>query len=63
MCKMEHMCNFKVLCAMKQNQHDTGRKCEMGCYGDLKDSIINYGNSLEDHIIEQASRKSAKADL
>ena len=63
-CKTEHMRDFKVRCATKQNQHDTGRKCEKkGCDGDLKDSIINYGDSLEGHIIEQASRKSAEADL
>ena len=47
-CKQEHMKDFAVRCAKKQNDHDTGRKCEKpGCKGDLKDSIINYGDNLE----------------
>ena len=50
-CSKEHMRDYKVRCAKGAHKHQTGRKCEKpGCDGMLKDSIINFGDNLEEHI-------------
>ncbi|XP_065920603.1 NAD-dependent protein deacylase sirtuin-6-like [Dysidea avara] len=44
--------------------HRTGRKCEQsGCKGFLNDSIINFGDNLEDQIFSNAEDHAAKSDL
>ena len=44
--------------------HRTGRYCEQaGCKGHLKDSIINFGDNLEDPILSNAEMHAKKADL
>jgi len=58
------MRDFRVRCAQKAVEHKTGRKCEKpGCGGDLKDSIINFGDNLEEHILEKADFTSSMSDL
>jgi len=44
--------------------HRTGRKCEQsGCRGFLKDTIINFGDNLEEQIFSNAEDHAAKSDL
>lgn len=44
--------------------HRTGRKCEKeGCRGFLMDSIINFGDMLEDEISERADHHACQCDL
>ena len=44
--------------------HRTGRKCEQkDCSGSLKDSIINFGDNLEESILNTAEENAAKTDL
>lgn len=44
--------------------HRTGRRCEQpGCTGYLKDSIINFGDDLEESILSRAELEAGKADL
>ncbi len=44
--------------------HRTGRKCsQKGCKGFLKDSIINFGDNLEESILSRAEENADKADL
>ena len=44
--------------------HRTGRKCEQkGCNGFLKDSIINFGDDLEESILTSAERCAQQSDL
>ena len=58
------MRDFRVRCAAKASEHLTGRKCEKpGCGGGLKDSIINFGDNLEERILEKADFTSSMADL
>ena len=56
-CGKEHMRDFKVRCAKGAHKHQTGRKCEKpACGGNLKDSIINFGDSLDQPIIDKATK-------
>ena len=58
------MRDFRVRCAAKATAHKTGRKCERaGCNGELKDSIINFGDNLETHILEKSEDHCNSADL
>ena len=44
--------------------HRTGRRCEQAnCKGYLKDSIINFGDNLEEEILTNAEIHARKADL
>ena len=44
--------------------HRTGRRCEQpGCSGYLKDSIINFGDDLEEAILSQAEEHGGRADV
>ena len=44
--------------------HRTGRKCDRpGCKGLLKDTIINFGDTLEDEIFSNAEQHAKKNDL
>jgi NAD-dependent SIR2 family protein deacetylase len=47
-----------------RRDHQTGRKCvSPGCDGDLRDTIINFGESLPQATLEKAFEESDKADL
>ena len=44
--------------------HRTGRRCERaGCNGYLKDSIINFGDNLEEGILIRAEENAGNADV
>ena len=64
-CKRQHMRDFKVRTIKEDNhEHLTGRICDTpGCGGQLKDSDINFGEKLEDDILQQAFAMSTIADL
>lgn len=63
-CNREHMRDFKVRTAVKGKEHKTGRKCDTpGCNGDLKDTIINFGESLDGDILTKGFAECAKSDL
>ena len=51
-CDRNFMRDYRVRTANKAKEHKTGRKCETpGCGGDLKDTIINFGENLKDDVI------------
>ena len=51
-------------CAQCGLCHRTGRRCEQpGCNGYLRDSIINFGDDLEESILTRAMRAAGKADV
>ena len=53
-----------VKCPTCGLSHRTGRKCEQrGCRGHLKDSIINFGDDLEEAILRRAEEEASKSDL
>ena len=63
-CKREHMRDYRVRTAQKCHDHKTGRKCDTpGCGGDLKDTIINFGENLDSKIIQRAFTVSQQSDL
>mmetsp|Transcript_29087 Transcript_29087/g.38743 ORF Transcript_29087/g.38743 Transcript_29087/m.38743 type:complete len:94 (-) Transcript_29087:573-854(-) len=47
-CSRQHMRDYRVRTAQKAKEHKTGRTCDTpGCGGELKDTIINFGESLD----------------
>lgn len=53
-----------IKCMQCGLNHRTGRKCEVkGCKGYLKDSIINFGDNLEESILLGAEEQAKKSDL
>lgn len=51
-------------CEHCELNHRTGRKCEVkDCNGFLKDSIINFGDNLEEDILTAAEEQAKQADL
>jgi len=42
--------------------HRTGRRC-VTCSGHLKDTIINFGDDLEEHVLSQAELHAERSDL
>lgn len=58
------MRDFRVRCAKGNKEHLTGRICDTpGCGGELKDTIINFGENLEKRILDKAFKEHEKADL
>lgn len=63
-CKKEYMRDFRVRTAQKVHDHETGRLCEdSSCKGKLIDSIINFGENLDDTILENGFTNSERSDL
>lgn len=63
-CKKEYMRDFRVRTAQKVHDHETGRICEdETCKGKLIDSIINFGENLDDTILENGFNNSERSDL
>lgn len=53
-----------VQCGQCGLSHRTGRRCEReGCGGFLKDSIINFGDDLEEKVLSRAEHHAKSADL
>lgn len=58
------MRDFRVRSAQKCKEHKTGRKCDnKSCGGDLKDTIINFGENLNPQILEDGFNHGACADV
>jgi len=60
-CSTKYYQDFNVIVAGSKN-HKTGRKCD-SCQSDLKDSIINFGESLNTEICTQGFDQAHEADL
>lgn len=53
-----------VRCERCGLNHRTGRRCDLkDCKGHLKDSIINFGDHLEEEILRKAEDQAREADL
>ena len=58
------MRDTRVRTAKNVFEHRTGRKCESeGCNGFLKDTIINFGEYLNQAIYTLGEQNCASADL
>ena len=58
------MRDFRVRTAQKVKEHLTGRKCDTpGCNGDLKDTIINFGEPLNLGVLDKSYNISDRCDL
>jgi NAD-dependent SIR2 family protein deacetylase len=63
-CNRGYMRDFRVRNAQKVHDHKTGRKCDnVKCGGPLEDSIINFGENLNEEILDQGFFNGGKADL
>lgn len=64
-CNKNYMRDFRVRKEdNKYNEHETGRFCDdPKCKGALKDSIINFKESLAPEILQEGFEQSQKADL
>ena len=63
-CGREHMRDYRTRNAQKAKDHKTGRKCDTpGCGGDLKDTIINFGENLNQDILEKGFIIGMLSDL
>lgn len=63
-CGKDYMRDFRVRTANKAHEHITGRKCEQpNCGGDLKDTIINFGESLNPAIIGNSQMMAMQSDV
>lgn len=58
------MRDFQVRTANKTHEHKTGRVCDdPDCRGPLKDSIINFGERLDENILNEGFAHGAESDL
>ena len=58
------MRDFRVRNAQKCHDHLTGRKCDKpDCRGDLKDTIINFKENLDQEILDSGFANCERADL
>ena len=58
------MRDYRVRSAKTNKEHLTGRTCDTpGCGGKLKDTIINFGEGLDQNIISKAFEKSGEGEL
>ena len=58
------MRDFKVRNAKGNKNHKTGRKCDnKACGGDLKDTIINFGENLDAQILDDGFNHGSCADI
>ena len=63
-CKRGYMRDFRVRTAQTTKEHKTGRKCDnKSCGGDLKDTVINFGENLDAQILEDGFNHGACADV
>eukprot|EP00055_Hartaetosiga_balthica_P003071 m.6340 g.6340 ORF g.6340 m.6340 type:complete len:448 (+) comp2581_c0_seq1:33-1376(+) len=52
------------ICETCENNHFTGRNCEKKeCKGKLRDTIINFGDLLNEDVLQVATENSKKCDL
>jgi len=53
-CGREYMRDYRVRTAQQVHEHKTGNKCDdPKCKGNLKDSIINFNENLDEEVLER----------
>ena len=58
------MRDYRVRNAQKVHEHKTGRRCDdQSCKGELKDTIINFNENLDEEILERGELNGQSADL
>ena len=63
-CGREHMRDIRVRTAKNVKEHATGRTCDTpSCGGELRDTIINFGENLNENILDLGFQNCAAADL
>lgn len=63
-CKKDYMRDFRTRNAQKVKEHKTGRKCDnTSCNGDLMDTIINFGENLNEKIMDDGWNHGNSSDL
>ena len=63
-CDKGYMRDYRTRTAQKVHDHKTGRKCDNPkCGGDLKDTIINFGENLRECDLDMGFQQGACADL
>eukprot|EP01125_Pyxidicula_operculata_P017218 TRINITY_DN6022_c0_g1_i1.p1 TRINITY_DN6022_c0_g1~~TRINITY_DN6022_c0_g1_i1.p1 ORF type:complete len:442 (-),score=79.71 TRINITY_DN6022_c0_g1_i1:106-1248(-) len=62
-CNTQYLRDFDAT-TVSLTSHKTGRKCSVeGCEGDLSDTIINFGEYLDQSIYQKAKDNTEKSDL
>merc|ERR1719359_118314 len=63
-CGRDYMRDYRTRNAKQVHDHKTGRKCDdPKCNGNLKDTIINFNESLNRNILNMGFEQGQKADL
>ena len=63
-CGMEYMRDYGVRNNPHVHMHETGNFCDNPiCNGPLVDTIINFGENLDQAVLQKCSEESGKADL
>eukprot|EP01007_Sphenomonas_quadrangularis_P002440 NODE_392_length_1549_cov_155.404667_g285_i0.p1 GENE.NODE_392_length_1549_cov_155.404667_g285_i0~~NODE_392_length_1549_cov_155.404667_g285_i0.p1 ORF type:complete len:411 (-),score=43.53 NODE_392_length_1549_cov_155.404667_g285_i0:221-1453(-) len=63
-CGKEYVRDSRVRTSKGVHDHFTGRTCDNpSCRGRLKDTIINFGETLPEQALDTATEQSKKADL
>ena len=58
------MRDTRVRTAKQTKEHRTGRTCDtLDCGGQLKDTIINFGENLNESVLELGFQNCQHADL
>ena len=58
------MRDFRVRTNTEVHEHDTGRLCDdPKCRGNLYDSIINFGEGLDEDILQRGSEEGMQSDI
>jgi NAD-dependent SIR2 family protein deacetylase len=63
-CGKDYFRDFRTRTANKVKEHDTGRKCDDSrCRGNLRDSIINFGEQLPENELTMGFYHAGVSDL
>lgn len=63
-CGQEYLRDFRCRSAKGVKKHETGRTCSVPkCGGALRDTIINFGENLDEHQLDRGFELGRKSDL
>ena len=63
-CGKEYMRDFRTRNNKKVHEHATGRRCDdPDCQGELRDTIINFGEHLDEDVINRGFAQGEASDL
>lgn len=63
-CGKDYMRDFRTRTSQKCHDHATGRTCDNTyCNGGLYDSIINFGEHLNEKVLETGEEKGLASDV